>query len=69
MESKIIVQHRGTRAYISRENQQRWTHHALMARLFDTPYHALYFCVDEEIQNADILFRSPDGQEERYLRC
>jgi len=69
MESKIIVQHRGTRAYISRGEQYEWTHHAVMARLFETPYHALYFCVDKDVQNADILFRSPNGQEERFLRC
>jgi hypothetical protein len=70
MKSQVVVQHRGSRAYISHEkDQQRWTHHAVRARLFATPFHALYFCVDREIENADILFRSPGGQEERFLRC
>jgi len=70
MESKIIVQHRGTRAYINcEEDQQRWTHHAVRARLFESPYHALYFCVDKDVKNADILFRYSNGQEKRFLRC
>lgn len=69
MKTKIIVQHRQTRAYVSGGDQHQWTHHAVMARLFETPYHALHFCVDRGVQNADVIFRSPDGREERFLRC
>ena len=69
MKTKIIVQHRQTRAYVSRGDQHQWTNHALLARLFETPYHALHFCVDRDVQNADVVFRSPDGQEACFLRC
>jgi hypothetical protein len=40
-----------------------------MARWFETTYHALHFCVDRDVQDADIVFRSPDGREARFLRC
>ena len=69
MQMKIIVQHRQTRAYVSRCEQHQWTERAGMARLFETPYHALHFCVDRDVQNADVVFRSPDGREEPFLRC
>ena len=69
MESKIILQHRQTRAYVSAGDRPQWTEHAILARPFKTPYHALHFCVDRDVQNADVIFRSPDGREERFLRC
>ena len=69
MKAKVIVRHRGTRAYISCDEPQQWTDDAAQARFFETPYHALYFCVDQELQNADIVFRSREGREERFLRC
>ena len=69
MKSKIIVQHSRTGAYIGCEDQQRWTDNALMARLFETTYHALYFCVDKKLKNANILFRFSNGQEKHFLQC
>lgn len=69
MKTEIIVQHRQTRAYVGCGEQHHWTDRAVMARLFETPYHALHFCVDKDVQNADVIFRSPDGQEARFLRC
>jgi len=69
IEADVVVQHRGTGAYIAREGQPRWTDDAIMARLFETPYHALHFCVDNKLKNADILLRSGNGREERFLRC
>ena len=68
MKSKIIVRHSRTRAYIGREDQ-RWTDNAIMARLFETTYHALYFCVDKKLKNVNILFRSSNGQEKHFLQC
>ena len=69
METKIIVRHRRTRAYVSNGEPNQWTQHPILARLFATPYHALHFCVDQDVQNADVMFRSADGQEARFLRC
>ena len=69
MKTKIIVQHRQTRAYASAGEQHQWTVCAASARLFATPYHALHFCVDHEVKNADVVFRYPDGGEERFLLC
>lgn len=69
MKTKIFVQHRQTKAYVSRGDQHQWTDRAVMARLFETPYHALHFCVDQDVKNADVVFRSPEGREARFLRC
>ncbi|HTD66913.1 MAG TPA: hypothetical protein VK846_10335 [Candidatus Limnocylindria bacterium] len=69
MKTTILVQHRQTRAYVSQDDQPQWTIHAASARLFETPYHALHFCVDKRVANADVIFRSPNGREARYLRC
>ena len=69
MKTKIVVQHRQTRAYLSCGDEHQWTDRAVMARLFETPYHALHFCVDRDVRNADVIFRTSDGREERFLRC
>ena len=69
METKIVVQHRQTKAYASQGSRHQWTTRVVKARLFKTPYHALHFCVDKDVEGADILSRSPDGQEKRFLRC
>jgi len=69
MKKQILVQHRQTRAYVSHDDQHQWTNRAARARLFETPYHALHFCVDQDVQNADVVFRSPDGREACFLRC
>jgi hypothetical protein len=69
MKTKIFVRHRQTKAYAGRGDQLQWTDHAVMALLFETHYHALHFCVDQDVRNADVVFRSPDGREARFLRC
>ena len=69
MKTRIIVQHRRTRAYASVGEQHQWTDYVANARLFATPYHALHFCVNHEVKNADVVFRYPDGGEERFLLC
>ena len=67
--AKIVVKHRGTKAYISCGEKILWTDHALMARMFETPYHALHFCITQEVANADVVFRSPEGRDTCFLRC
>ena len=69
MKTKIIVQHRQTGAYASGRTRHQWTDCAASARLFATPYHALHFCVDQNVKNADVVFRYPDGGEQRFLLC
>jgi hypothetical protein len=69
MKRKILVQHRQTKTYISNGEQHQWTDCAGMARLFETPYHALHFCVEREVKNANVVFCSLDGREVRFLRC
>ena len=67
MKTQIVVQHRRTKAYLRDDN--KWTGSALFARLFETPYQALHFCVDKEMEETDIIFRFPDSREVRFLRC
>jgi hypothetical protein len=69
MKTKILVQHHQTRTYISDGEQHQWTDCAGMARLFETPSHALHFCVERNVKNANVVFRSHDGREVRFLRC
>ena len=67
-ESKeIVVQNRRTKAYLSDGN--KWTDSASSARRFETPYHALYTCVDQELENIDVVFRFPDAREVLFLHC
>ena len=66
-QTQIVVQHRRTKAYLRDDN--KWTASALFARLFESPYHALHFCVDKEMEETDIMFRFPDRREVRFLRC
>lgn len=67
MKTQIVVKNRQTKAYLSENNQ--WSASAMLARLFETPYHALHFCVDKELENSDVVFRFPDQREVRFLRC
>ncbi len=69
MKTKIIVQHRQTGAYASGRTRHQWTDCAARARLFATPYHALHFCVDQHVKDADVVLRAPDGVEQCFLRC
>ena len=66
-QTQILVKHRRTNAYLRDDN--KWTGSALLARLFESPYHALHFCVDKEMEETDIVFRFPDQREVRFLRC
>ena len=66
METKIVLKNRQTKNYLC-ENDC-WTETPALARRFETPYHALYFCVSKELEGLDIVFRLP-GKEVRFLRC
>ena len=67
MEPKVILKNRSTKAYLCENND--WSASAALARRFETPYHALYFCVSKELEGLDIVFRLPNEKEERFLRC
>ena len=67
MTTKIMVQHRETKACVSCGEMPQWTEFAARARLFETPYHALHYCVDRDVQNADVVLDSPGGRKERFL--
>jgi len=68
MEGKIVlVQNRNTKAYLCENN--RWSESMRDARRFETEYHALYWCVDQELENTDIVLRTPGGHEVRFLKC
>ena len=67
MEPKVMLKNRNTKAYLC-ENDD-WSASASLARRFETPYHALYFCVSKELEGLDIIFRLPNEQEVRFLRC
>ena len=66
METKIVLKNRQTKNYLC-ENDS-WTETPALARRFETPYHALYFCVSKELEGLDIVFRLPH-KEIRFLRC
>ena len=66
METKIVLKNRLTKAYLCENN--RWSETPVLARTFESEYHALYFCVSEELAGLDIVFRLP-GKEVRFLRC
>lgn len=67
MEPKVMLKNRRTKAYLCENND--WSASAALARRFETPYHALYFCVSKELEGLDIIFRLPNEQEKRFLRC
>jgi hypothetical protein len=64
---KIMIRKRNQGVYVGEKNA--WTPDACMARLFETPYHALYFCVSKDLDETDIIERFPDGREVRFLKC
>jgi hypothetical protein len=64
---QVIVRNRHTQVYLG--EKQAWTQDAATARPFETPYHALYFCVSQELNDTEILYRWPDGREVRFLKC
>jgi hypothetical protein len=64
---QIVVRNRQTKTYVGAD--EPWTSNAATARPFETPYHALYFCVSNELDDTDIIYRWPDGREVRFLRC
>ena len=64
---QIIIRNRQTRVYVG--NEQAWTSDPATARPFETPYHALYFCVSHDLDGTEILERFPDGREVRFLKC
>lgn len=66
METKIVLKNRRTKTYLC--DNDSWSETPALARRFETPYHALYFCVSKELEDLDIVFRLPD-KEERFLRC
>lgn len=67
MKPKIVLQNRMTKHYLCGDNA--WTESGTLAREFETSYHALHFCVSQELENLDIMFRLPDQREVRFLRC
>jgi len=67
MKPKIVVQNRSTKHYLTGKDQ--WTKSSTLAREFETSYHALHFCVSEEIDGLDIVFRLPNDREVCFLRC
>ena len=64
---QILVRNRQTNVYVG--EKQAWTRDAALARPFETAYHALYFCVSEELNDTEILYHWPDGREARFLKC
>jgi hypothetical protein len=64
-EAKAVVKNRRTGAYIGEHNG--WVRSPALARLFDNGYHALHFCVDEELSAVDILTRE-ENTEVHFLR-
>ena len=67
METKIVLKNRQTKAYLGENNG--WLQSPALARRFETPYHALYFCVSEELDGVDIMSRTAGETEVRFLRC
>jgi hypothetical protein len=66
METNIVLKNRETNSYLCDNNG--WSVTPTLARRFETPYHALYFCVSKDLEGLDIVFRLP-GKEVRFLRC
>jgi hypothetical protein len=66
METKAVVRNRRTAAYLGEHNG--WVNSPALARVFENGYHALYYCVDEELGGVDILTRE-DQREIQFLRC
>lgn len=64
---QIVIRKRQTNVYVGQE--EAWTPNAATARPFETPYHALYFLVSNNLDDTDIVERFPDGREVRFLRC
>ena len=64
---QIVIRKRNSDMYVGEKSP--WTPHANTARPFETPYHALYFCVSNDLDETDILERFPDGREVRFLKC
>ena len=67
METNVVLKNRRTQAYLGENNG--WIESPSLARRFETPYHALYFCVSEELDGVDIMFRTGGKAEVRFLRC
>jgi hypothetical protein len=67
VDKEIVVQNRRTKAYLCDGN--KWSGSPGLARRFETPYHALYTCVDQELEHADVVFRFPDDREVLFLHC
>lgn len=67
METKVLLKNRRTQAYLGENNG--WLDSPANARGFETPYHALYFCVSKELDGVDIVLRAGAEAEERFLRC
>ena len=64
---QIVIRKRNSDVYVGEKNS--WTPNASTARPFETPYHALYFCVSNNLDETDIVERFPDGHEVRFLKC
>lgn len=67
MNTNIVVKNRQTQTYLGENNA--WLESPTLARRFETPYHALYFCVSEELDGVDIMMRAAGDGEIRFLRC
>jgi hypothetical protein len=67
MKTKIVLKNRRTNAYLGENNG--WLQSSACARFFETPYHALYFCVSKELEGIDIISLVPGEGEVRFLRC
>ena len=67
METNVVLKNRRTQAYLGENNG--WIESPSLARRFETPYHALYFCVSEELNDVDIMWRTGGKSEVRFLRC
>ena len=64
---RIIIRKRELNVYVG--EKEAWTPDGTAARPFESPYHALYFCVSHNLDGTDIVQRFPDGREVRFLRC
>jgi hypothetical protein len=66
METKVVLKNRQTKGYLG-ENDG-WLDSPTLARRFETPFHALYFCVSRELDGVDIMVRASGKGEVRFLR-
>lgn len=64
MVTRVMVQHRDTKAYLDGNDQ--WISTDESARLFDTSLQALRFCVEKKLRNTEVVVCFPDDRIVRF---